>query len=232
MLSDLSLTTFLIALATGILPSLFWLFFWLQEDRIHPEPRSMILRCFVGGMASIIIVFPLQWIVDLSLSRGNITLLVVILWALIEELAKFFIFWLLAERSRYDDEPIDPVIYMIAVALGFAAIENVFYVLDPASRETIFSMLSLGNSRFIGSTLLHVLSSATLGSFIGFSFYKTKIHQKTHTLIGIFFATLIHAIFNIGLTQGENFIFSFLFIWVGIVILIVILEKLKFLKPL
>ena len=43
----------------GMLPALFWLWFWLQEDKLHPEPRSRIMLAFLGGMVGFIL--PSTW---------------------------------------------------------------------------------------------------------------------------------------------------------------------------
>lgn len=52
---------------------------------------------------------------------------------LIEEGAKFLVLYLLAVRDRDLDEPFDWVVYAVTVALGFATIENLCYVLDPGA---------------------------------------------------------------------------------------------------
>ncbi len=38
--------------------------------------------------------------------------------------------FILVLRSQDDDEPIDPSIYMITTALGFAAVENVLFLMQ------------------------------------------------------------------------------------------------------
>jgi RsiW-degrading membrane proteinase PrsW (M82 family) len=43
------------ALLSGILPALLWLWFWLKEDNLHPEPRSLLIGSFIAGM--IVVVF-------------------------------------------------------------------------------------------------------------------------------------------------------------------------------
>lgn len=40
----------LIAFAMGVLPALLWLWFWLHEDSLHPEPRRIVILTFIVGM--------------------------------------------------------------------------------------------------------------------------------------------------------------------------------------
>jgi RsiW-degrading membrane proteinase PrsW (M82 family) len=118
--------------------------------------------------------------------------------------------------------------YFIATALGFAAFENVLYLIKPLSvNDSIVGMLT-GNLRFLGSTLLHAISSAMIGTALGLSFY-IKRYRATYFLIGIICAVVLHSIFNFFIMKGsgENFLSVFGFLWVVAIINILIFEKLK-----
>src|SRR3990172_4645093 len=56
------LTTLIFAVFGGILPALFWLWFWLKEDREHPEPRGKIAASFLVGMGAVFLALPLEHI--------------------------------------------------------------------------------------------------------------------------------------------------------------------------
>ena len=43
------------ALLAGLLPALLWLIFWLREDNLHPEPRSLVAGTFLSGMVVVVI---------------------------------------------------------------------------------------------------------------------------------------------------------------------------------
>ena len=118
--------------------------------------------------------------------------------------------------------------YFIATALGFAAFENVLYLIKPLSTsDTIVGMLT-GNLRFLGSTLLHAIASSMIGSALGMSFYL-KQNRTIYFIIGITCAIVLHSVFNFFIMKGsgENFISVFGFLWVVAIINILIFEKLK-----
>src|SRR5581483_4524833 len=82
----------------GILPALLWLWFWLQEDKLHPEPRGRIMLCFLGGMAAVpLVYFPEKLVMA---HFGGATTETLFLWAVIEEVVKLAMVWLFALRSR------------------------------------------------------------------------------------------------------------------------------------
>ncbi|MEK7558273.1 MAG: PrsW family glutamic-type intramembrane protease, partial [Patescibacteria group bacterium] len=118
--------TVFIALTGGILPALLWLWFWLKED-MNPEPRGLLLLSFLGGMAVVIVVLPIEKFAYSELKDG---ILLITAWSAIEEVAKYGAAYFIALKTRFLDEPMDYVIYMITVALGFAALENTLFLIS------------------------------------------------------------------------------------------------------
>lgn len=219
--------TFFFALAGGILPALLWLWFWLQEDRLHPEPRSMIIRTFIMGMIAVPLVLPLEQFIQNRYASG--TVLVIFLWACSEEIFKWLAAFFSALDTREYDEPIDAVIYLLTAALGFAAMENTFFLISSISNTGVEASFAVGNLRFIGATLLHVLSSGIIGLFLGLSFFKGWLARKVYLLFGLASAILLHTVFNIYIMRstGTNIFIVFCFVWVAILLLIAGFEKVK-----
>ncbi|MDO8482599.1 MAG: PrsW family glutamic-type intramembrane protease [bacterium] len=223
----MSASTLFFALTGGILPALLWLWFWLQEDRLHPEPRGMIIRTFVAGMVAVPLVLPLEQLIQKHYSFN--LMLVIILWASAEEIFKWAAAGLAAFDTKEYDEPIDAVVYMLTAALGFAAMENVFFLVTSISNTNVVESLVTGNLRFIGATLLHVLSSGVIGLFMGLSFCKGWFTRKISLVFGIAAAILLHTLFNIYIMKsgGTSIFIIFCFVWVAVLLLIAGFQKVK-----
>lgn len=213
----------------GIIPALFWLWFWIQEDE-HPEPYKRLALSFIMGMCIVFVVLPIQKLVSKVITD---TSLLFILWASIEEIFKFTGAWLVGIRSRVSDEPIDPIIYLIATALGFVSLENTLFLLDPLLSGHISEVLITGNMRFIGASLLHIISSSTVGIFVAFSFYKPLKEKIIYGLTGLILAILLHTYFNLFImnASGNNLFFVFAGVWLCIIVLMLIFEKIKHIIP-
>jgi RsiW-degrading membrane proteinase PrsW (M82 family) len=237
-------TSYSIFIATlgGIVPALVWLFFWLREDE-HQEPRKIILITFLFGMLCVPLVLPFQYFVSKYLGADLepstligvnflLALLIIFLWASAEEILKYIASHLLFLQKKEIDEPMDWIIYMISTALGFSAAENALFLVSPLLEGNISLSIATGNLRFIGATLLHVLCSAVVGVFLAFSFYKSKRIKIIYRIIGIFSAILLHTIFNLFIITDEHSTMTvFSFVWIATIILILLLEKIKRLKP-
>lgn len=232
--------TILAATAGGILPALAWLWFWRREDSAHPEPRRLIALAFFAGMVTVAAVIPIQkfaasWIQASYFFVGafSIQTLTFVAWSIIEEIAKFVAAYITVLRRREDDEPIDPVIYMVTVALGFAAAENTLFLLSPLAGDSLVQTVMTGNLRFIGATLLHILASAVIGVMIGFAFYEKRRVRIWYTAIGVILACLLHAAFNFFIlnTDDNELLRTFAFVWLGVILLLAILEFVKRLRP-
>ncbi len=220
----------MIAILGGIFPALAWLWFWLREDATHPEPRRLIALAFFAGMVTVAIVIPIQKFVAPFIATQT---LIFTAWSAIEEVTKYFAARVTVLWRREDNEPIDPVIYMVAVALGFAAIENVLFLLSPLAGNTATQALMTGNLRFVGATLLHVLSSAVIGVALALSFYKSRFVKHAYAIGGVILAILLHSAFNFLIlnTAKEHILRTFGLVWLGLVVLLAVLEYIKRIHP-
>jgi len=218
------------AAAGGVLPALAWLWFWMREDKRNPEPRRVIALAFLAGMITVGVVIPIQQAVAAFLAS---TTVIFMAWSIIEEVAKYLAARLTVLRSKENDEPIDSVIYMVAVALGFAAAENALFLLSPISGESFSESLLTGNLRFVGAMLLHVLSSAVIGVFLAFAFYKSRRAKRLYGLLGVILAALLHSLFNFLIlnTAEEHLLRTFLYVWIGLIVLLAVLEYIKRIHP-
>lgn len=216
----------LIVILGAFLPSLAWLWFWRREDSAHPEPRYTIAIAFLAGMCTVIAVIPLQKAVAPLLPTATIIFTV---WSAIEELGKYIAARITVLWRKDNDEPIDSVIYMVAVALGFAALENALFLLSPLAGTTLAQTIVTGDLRFVGATLLHVLASAMVGCALAFSFYKDRVTRTWWVAGGLIVAILFHSGFNYLIlnTPQEQVLRTFMFVWISLIGLLAVLEYIK-----
>lgn len=222
--------TIIYALIGGLLPALVWLVFILREDKKHPEPKRLIARTFLFGMLSVIVVLPFQKGVE-SMYPDNLVLSL-FLWAALEETFKLVAAYFGGLRSREDDEAIDPIIYMVTAALGFVAVENALFILGPLLGEDVPRSIITGNLRFMGASLLHVITSGLIGVALSFTFYKKKAARVPFVVAALVVAIVSHSVFNIMILKwGQNgTMLSFVSVWVGVVLLLLAFERAKALR--
>lgn len=203
--------SFFTLIIIGFAPSLIWLFFYLREDA-HPEPNNMVVLVFFLGMICAPIALGAEYLMikfygalelDIILSRTHYLFILLIGISVIEEILKFLVvkFRVLSDKSF--DEPVDAMIYMVVSALGFAAIENVLFIVGPF-RESFSAGLLVITSRFLGATLLHALASATIGFFIAEALlHKVKGH-RWHIVQGLTIAIGLHTLYNWIVLETHN----------------------------
>lgn len=233
------LINLLLLFLLGILPACLWLWFWLRQDKAHPEPPQLIIKTFGFGVLSAIAAFVLQHLFNyffnisgtefLITQAITYTFFVICVWAFIEEIVKYIAAWYGGLSNSENNESIDAPIYMISAAIGFAAIENTLFLIEPLLiTGTINTAIATAQIRFIGSTLVHIASSGLLGMFIGYSFFFMRSIRKRYFGIGLILATLLHGLFNLFIIRGDqNSFIGFLIIWLFIILLIVLFEYIK-----
>lgn len=231
MAKELGASQLFFILCAGILPTLIWLWYWLREDARRPEPRKLLILTFFLGSACVVVpVLPLQAVAESIFPSGVLLLFV---WAFIEEISKFGIAFFIDFKNKSYNEPIDAMIYMITVALGFAAFENTLFVLKELGNSGVHISIITALVRFIGATLLHVCSSATIGGAMALSYCRSVKDKLVYGIIGLIVATILHTLFNFfilsrGTLEGAGGIISvFSVLWLGIICLLLFFERIK-----
>jgi RsiW-degrading membrane proteinase PrsW (M82 family) len=222
-----TITTLGYAFLGGLLPAFVWLYFLLKEDARCPEPRALIAVTFIAGMIAVPLALPFEQFAKAHLT-GSLNVFTA--WALIEELLKYgmvaaFIFW----RGAVDEAP-DYVIYMVTVALGFAAAENMLFLIAPLSGQDFAMSLFTGDVRFLGSTLLHVVASATIGFALAFSSNYRGLGRASLAALGLILAVALHTAFNMLIIgQGTSTALAACFlVWMVAVVFFAAFEVLKY----
>ncbi len=218
----------------GVLPAMIWLYFLLKEDSRCPEPRHMIIIAVLAGMIAVPLVLPLEHIAIITLPKADPGpgTSVLIAWATIEETAKYALAAILVLWRRWVNESVDFVIYMITVALGFAAIENMLFLIQPLAQGHIAASIATENLRFVGSTLVHVISSAAVGFALAFSFKLNRTLRAFAAAAGLVLAIALHSLFNflIIMRDGSHTLLAFFIVWTGAVVFLALFEILKYFR--
>lgn len=235
-----------IAITGGLLPALVWLWFWHREDKACPEPRGLVALSFLTGMIIVFFVLPIQKLINagsveiastvntalnlLGTSGASEDTIKITLWAFAEEMMKYLAVFFIAYKSHYFDEPMDAIVYIITVALGFAAMENSLYILKDLAAGNVVETFLNSNLRLLGATIVHTASSALIGIALAAVFYMHRSIRITAITIGIVGATVLHAYFNLTImnaqgTVGTLAIFSK--IWIAMIGIIVLIEIIK-----
>lgn len=125
----------LILLSAALLPAIFlWYYIWKQDPQ--PEPTSWLVKAALFGVGICIPVAILESVIEQILFGGEPTTLIgttiqaFFVAALPEESFKLLALWLVLRKNPFFDEHFDGIVYAVCVGLGFAALENVFYVVS------------------------------------------------------------------------------------------------------
>lgn len=187
----------------------------------------MIFKVFFAGALFAFLAVPFEYFLQGYLGFfgiGKYHFISFLVLAAVEEISKFFAAFWIIRKSRFFDEPVDAMVYMIAAALGFAALENIFITFGNINGASmaIGEILGIIVFRFIGATLLHALSSGVVG------YYWAK---KLSLLKGLAAASLLHAIFNyLIIIFNEELIYPTIFLIIIALFIFWDFEKLKITK--
>ena len=220
----------IIALLFSLLVALFWLGKFRKMDKYEKEPERLIYLAFFAGVLStipsLLLEIPFQMPTSHHPSRIR-DLFFLFLWVgIVEETFKFLAVRLTVYRSSEFNEVMDGMIYMVSAAMGFAAAENVGYMLGFG--------FSVGLLRAILSYLAHLSFSAILGYYMG----KAKIERNGNWLwVGFILAVSLHCCYNFFIVAGtlhafEGFFLLGILVWIsGLVLTFILAKKAQAVSP-
>ncbi|MBQ7310858.1 MAG: PrsW family intramembrane metalloprotease [Alistipes sp.] len=155
----------------ALLPVAILMFYIFKRDT-EKEPIKEIWIAFGFGVLSVFVSL------CFSVPAGNIGLysddpatIIGAIWkafmsaAIPEEIAKFIMLWLFMRRCKEYDQYMDGIVYAVCISLGFAALENILYIVKESE------WLSLG----IGRALLSVPGHYCNGVLMGYYYSKVRL---------------------------------------------------------
>ena len=123
--------------AAGAVPALVAMWYFDRLDRARPEPAGLRRKVAIFGGLSVIPVLLLVWgigaaVGDAEPAEGTYAGAIYTSFvqaAMPEELCKIaVVYWLVWRRPEFD-ERMDGIVYATRAGLGFALVENIFYLL-------------------------------------------------------------------------------------------------------
>jgi len=121
-------------LLLALAPVLIILFYVYVKDKYNKEPLHLLFKSLLLGALITIPVVSIEgvlaavWQGEFTIVHAGYTAFVVA--GLTEELFKFIVLYWLIWKQKEFDEKYDGIVYAVFISLGFAAVENVLYVLE------------------------------------------------------------------------------------------------------
>lgn len=180
----------MILIVAAVLPAILLWLYTCKKDA-QPEPMRQMLKAFLYGA---LICLPVSFVeqrlgfllfgpegTPVTLIGSTVEAFIVA--AIPEEGFKLLALWLILYKNPFFDEHFDGIVYAVCVGLGFAAVENLGYVLGNAD-----AWFSIALSR----ALLAVPGHYAFAVFMGYYYSLFYFGQKNaKNLLSIFFVPVL-----------------------------------------
>lgn len=180
----------MLLLGIAAAPVVLVLLWFYHKDKFQKEPLRMLFYAFLAGCVSIFpaIIIEFTWQNQGFTQVGDnyyLAFYAFVVVAFSEEISKF-VFLRRILNKPYVDEPYDGILYSVMVSMGFAFVENIFYVFEHG--------LGVGIMRAFTAIPAHATFAAVMGYFLG----KAKFNGNFigNTIFGILGAVLLHGFYD------------------------------------
>ncbi len=210
----------------AIIPMMIYLVIIWKFDRYDREPFGLVLiNYFWGAIGAIFFAIIGSGLITsllsyFILSKSSLDRTETILVApFIEELTKG-LFLLITFSNKKFDNITDGIVYGGAIGLGFGMTENFLYFI--AYGTTLSEWISIVIIRTLFSGVMHCVSTATFGAFIGYAKFKNIYYKISFPFIGILIAMFIHFAWNFTVSFESTTILGFIFMFFTVIIFLII----------
>ncbi|MGJ9384851.1 PrsW family intramembrane metalloprotease [Salipaludibacillus neizhouensis] len=186
-------------ITVAITPAIALLIFFYLKDEFEQEPVLMVIRCFIFGALLVFPVMFIQFVITEETTFNSSLLITFFQVAFVEEFIKWFIVLVAVFYHVHFNQRYDGIVYSTAVALGFASIENILFILanglDTAFYRAIFP----------------VTSHALFGVVMGYYFGKAKFHinkRNRYLFLALFIPIVLHGFYNLILASLNHWIYA------------------------
>ncbi|WP_053363977.1 glutamic-type intramembrane protease PrsW [Bacillus sp. FJAT-27251] len=181
----------------GIAPGLALLSYFYLKDQYGSEPFSIVFKTFIAGALLVFPIMFIQYVLDAENVLQGRFFEPYLAIGFLEEFFKWFILYYTVFQHVSFDEPYDGIVYGASVSLGFASVENIFY------------LFANGLEYAIGRALLPVSSHALFGVIMGYYMGKGKFSEgSSHKwlLLSLLVPFLLHGSYNYILLTLEDWL--------------------------
>jgi hypothetical protein len=127
----------------------------------------------------------------------------------VEETTKGIFLVMMSFMKRFDGV-VDGVVYGGAIGLGFGMTENFLYFVSYGTDIPSWFMLVIVRTLF--SAVMHCMSQATFGGFIGYAKFKPAIFKIFLIPMGFFIAMFLHFTWNLTVSFEDTSILGMAFL--------------------
>lgn len=182
-----------VLLILAIAPIIILLFYIYIKDKYEKEPLWLALIGLLWGfIMTAPIVFAESFMERFTPKNERLVVLYnsFFVAAFVEEGFKFIVLYFLINKNKEFNESFDAIVYSVFISLGFAGLENLFYVF---SEE--FGGIKTGILRAIFSVPAHGLFGVCMGYYFSFSKYY-KADKKLNVLFSLLYAIIWHGLYD------------------------------------
>lgn len=216
----------IISALAAIIPMTIYLVLIWKFDKYDREPFGVVLvNYFWGALGAIFLAligsFLLTTIIAFFIDDERTLSLTgaIAVAPFVEEITKG-IFLFITVNSKKFDNITDGIVYGGAIGLGFGMTENFLYFVT--NSDNFISWVYIVIVRTLFSAVMHCVSTATFGAFLGFSKFMGSGKKIFYSFLGLIIAIFIHATWNSFVSFESTAILGFMFLPITILIFITV----------
>lgn len=203
--------------ALAVIPAIVVIVYVYKMDKVEKEPIGLLVKTFIFGMISCIPAVILELLSEYLLDYIAIRMLSLFIEyfffvGLSEEFSKRLMTKAAVWKSPHFNYAFDGIVYCVVGSMGFAAFENIFYVID--------SGLDTALLRAVTAIPGHAVFGVYMGYYFGRAKYYEKIGNKEaykmEWLKSLWIPVVIHGFYDFAISADSVLL---VLIWLAFIVI-------------
>ncbi|NOZ47332.1 MAG: PrsW family intramembrane metalloprotease [Chlorobi bacterium] len=166
-------------------------FYVYFRDKYEKEPVQLLIKSLISGAVIVIPVIYLEkftgsFSVNFDFYK-KAAYNAFIVAAFSEELFKYMALYYLIWRNKNFNEKFDGIVYAVFISLGFAAVENLKYIINFG--------VEVGYTRAFTAVPAHALFGVTMGFYFGMAKFYPQFRSK-YLFLSLLIPIVLHGIYD------------------------------------
>ncbi|WP_306301393.1 glutamic-type intramembrane protease PrsW [Thalassobacillus sp. C254] len=199
-------TLFTAALA----PAISLLVYFYLRNQYGSNMIGQVIKAFIIGVLLVFPVMVIQYALEGEALITEPWFKAFVSAAFLEEFFQWFLLYFIAYRFGTLKNRYDGIVYAVSLSLGFAAAENVLY------------LMATGIDFAVGRAFLpvssHALFGVVMGYYLGSARFKVNDHVKKWLFLALIIPVVLHGFFDLILLTINQYLFTsiapfMIFLW-------------------
>lgn len=186
-------------LSAAVAPGVALLSYFYLRDKYEAEPIGLVIRIFAYGAFLVLPIMLIEFALQRQALFSHSWEKSFLLAGFLEEFVKWAVLYFVVFRHAEFTERYDGIVYGVSLSLGFATVENIFYLFAFGIHQAFF--------RAVLPVSSHALFGVIMGYYLGKAKFSSGEKRRKALVLSLTTVVLLHGVYDYILSVSQHWVY-------------------------